>query len=83
MCVCVCLSVCNHVGVCVCMSVCMWEPFMSHISFYVYAQQGAIRAQIFHLRIDPAAGMTVSKAGCAVYNIKKLYLDIADPLFLL
>lgn len=57
---------------------------MYHISFfYVYAEQGSIRAQIFHLRIGPAAEMTISKAHCALYNIKKLYIDMGDPLFLL
>lgn len=62
----------------------MWEPFMYHISFfYVYAQQEAVREQISHLRIDPAAEMTVSKARCALYNIEKLYIDIAAPLILL
>lgn len=52
---------------------------MHHISFNVYVQQGAIVAEIFLLRIDPAA----SKACCAPYNMKKLYIDVADPLFLL
>lgn len=56
---------------------------MYHISFYVYAQQEAMREQISHLRIDPAAEMIVSKACCALYNIKKFYIDIAAPLFFL
>lgn len=65
--------------VCACVRVCVRESFMYHISFYVYVQQGAIMAEIFLLRIDPAA----SKACCAPYNMKKLYIDVADPLFLL
>lgn len=65
------------------MCVSVRESFMYHISFYVYVQQGAIMAEIFLLRIDPAAEMTASKACCAPYNMKKLYIDVADPLFLL
>lgn len=45
-------------------------------------QQG-LRAHILHLKTDPAAQMTVSKPGCALYNIKELYIDMADPVFLL
>ena len=55
---------------------------MYHISFYAYADKGSMRAQIFHLRIGPAAGMTISKARPALY-IKKLYIDMGHPLFLL